>query len=98
MTREKFVSTYRDFLVATYPWARDLARLEKFMASVEVTLATSANTWNIDSECVRAAWRAIGGKGRPTYRALKALPSVNPLNGAEDDDGDAVGEMMGRNV
>jgi hypothetical protein len=73
MTKDTFLERYRMELVATYAWAADSARLERFMASVRATVCDGSNTWNHDGEAVRVAWRSIGGKGKPTLKALRAL-------------------------
>lgn len=73
MTKADFLREYRAAIIAAYPWAQDAAKLERFMQSVSATI-NGAATWNHDGEAVRAAWRAIGGKGRPTLKALRALP------------------------
>lgn len=78
MTKVSFLEAYRAALVATYPWAADVTRLNRFMASCVWTLEGPSATWNHDGEAVTAAWRAIGGKGRPTLKALRALPSSVP--------------------
>ena len=72
MTKQAFLAAYRAALVA-YPWAADAARLDKFMASVAATIEGPHATWNHDGDAVTAAWRAIGGKGKPTLKALRAL-------------------------
>lgn len=72
MNKQKFLTEYRAQLKATWPWAADEAKLDRFMASCEATL-NGANTWNHDGDTVKATWRAIGGKGKPTLKALRAL-------------------------
>ncbi len=74
VTRAAFLAAYREAL-AVYPWAADAARLARFLASCDATLSTDRATWNHDGDAVVAAWRAIGGKGRPTLKALRALPA-----------------------
>ena len=75
MTKERFLTLYRDELNKRYEWAQDEAKLNRFMASVRHTLdTTDAGTWNHEGEAVTAAWRAMGGKGKPTKKALRALP------------------------
>lgn len=69
---QKFLEEYRAQLIKTYTWAQDEAKLEKYMASVYGTL-TGANTWHHKGDAVTAAWRAIGGKGVPTLKALRGL-------------------------
>ena len=72
MTKQAFLAAYRD-AIAAYPWAADAAKLDKFMASVAATLEGPRATWNHAGDAVTAAWRAIGGKGKPTLKALRAL-------------------------
>lgn len=74
MNRKAFLAAYRADLWVRYVWAQDTAKLDRFMASAERTISTKATTWNHDSESVRAAWRRIGGKGKPSLKALRALP------------------------
>lgn len=73
MTKDAFVSEYRAALLANYAWAQDAEKLERFLATVRRTLDTGVAHWNKDGEAVVRAWRAIGGKGKPTYKALYAL-------------------------
>lgn len=72
MTRANFLEAYRAELLARYPWALDAHRLSKYMDSVTATL-NGAATWNNSGEALEAAWKKIGGKGKPTYKALRAL-------------------------
>lgn len=73
MTKTQFIERYRAELSQRYTWAQDTDKLARFMASVETTLRGPAATWNHDGEAVTAAWRAIGGKGKPALKALRAL-------------------------
>lgn len=73
MTRNSFLVAYRSELVARFAWAQDIERLDRFMASCETTISSSAATWNHDGEAVVAAWKSIGGKGKPTLKALRQL-------------------------
>lgn len=75
MNRTAFLTAYRAALLSRFAWAQDTAKLDKFMASVQTTVSTSAATWNHDGDAVTAAWRSIGGKGKPTLKALRALPA-----------------------
>lgn len=75
VTKNAFLAAYRTALVAAYPWAADVTRLNRFMASCVWTLEGPSATWNHDGEAVVSAWKSIGGKGRPTLKALRALPS-----------------------
>jgi hypothetical protein len=71
MTKEQFITIYRE-KVSALPWANDAEKLQRFMQSVENTIA-GACTWNHDGPSTVAAWREIGGKGKPTLKALRAL-------------------------
>jgi hypothetical protein len=72
MTRELFLTAYRKQLLHRYTWAADATKLDRFMQSVQETLS-GGNTWNHDGEAVTTAWKVIGGKGKPTKKALRAL-------------------------
>ncbi len=72
-TKQAFLDAYQRELLARYEWARDGAKLGRFMSAVEKTLTTSVNKWNNDGDAVTAAWRSIGMKGKPTYKALRSL-------------------------
>lgn len=72
MTRTAFLAAYRAHLVAMYPWTADANKLDRFMTGVEDTL-NGGHQWNHDGQAVTAAWREIGGKGKPTLKALRAL-------------------------
>jgi hypothetical protein len=76
MTKAQFMDAYREELVARYPWATDEAKLARLMGAVSETLHTDKAPWSKDGEAVIAAWRAIGGRGKPTYKALRALPAA----------------------
>jgi hypothetical protein len=73
MTRTAFLTAYRTELIARYSWAADVEKLDRFMNSCAETIGTARTTWNHDGEAVTAAWRSIGGKGKPTLKALRAL-------------------------
>lgn len=82
-TREAFLAVYRYALSDPengHPWARDLAKLENYMASVAATVSGERNSWNADGDLAFWAFREIGCKGRYTLEALRALPveSVTP--------------------
>jgi hypothetical protein len=44
------------------------------MGGVRDTITGVGNNWCKDGDAADAAWKAIGGKGKPTYKALRALP------------------------
>ena len=70
---DAFLAAYRRELQSLYPWARDEDKLANFLQSARTTLTTKASVWNHDGPAVAAAWRAVGGKGTPTLKALRAL-------------------------
>jgi hypothetical protein len=72
-SKRDFLEALRKEIRARYLWAADEVRLSKFMLSAEHTIYGVANTWNKDGDAATAAWRAIGGKGKPTYKALREL-------------------------
>ncbi len=73
MTQSAFLSAYEAELLARYEWPFIPGKLASFLASTEATL-NGASSWSHDGEAVTAAWKAIGGKGKPTLKALRALP------------------------
>lgn len=74
MTKAKFYETYRANLIQQRPWAQDAAKLARYMDGVKGTIETSRSTWNCSGDALQAAWKAIGGKGKVTLKALRALP------------------------
>lgn len=74
MSQASFLATYRDLLHARYTWAQNDSTLALFMISVQRTIEGPEKTWNHDGEVVTATWRVMGGKGKPTLKALRALP------------------------
>jgi hypothetical protein len=72
---QAFLRAYREALVARYDWAKDPMKLGIYMISVQRTLE-GENTWNHAGEAVTEAWRAIGGTGKPTRKALRAMPRM----------------------
>jgi hypothetical protein len=76
MTKTAFIAAYRAKLIDLYAWAQDATKLDRFMSSVASTIGfTLGGTapWNHEGAAVTAAWREIGGKGKPTLKALRAL-------------------------
>jgi hypothetical protein len=74
MTKTQLFSLYKERLHAEYLWAKDATRLNKYLDSFWQTITTEANTWNNDSFVLQAIWREQKLKGKPTYKALRALP------------------------
>lgn len=73
MTKEKFLTAYRDTILQSYDWAKDTAKLDRFMESVKQSITTKRSTWTCEGSAVSIAWRQIGGKGKVTLKALRAL-------------------------
>ena len=73
MTKTSFLIEYKKELTSSYSWAQDEAKLTRFLESCAQTINGPNNTWNHDGDCVTRAWKAIGGKGKPTLKALRAL-------------------------
>ena len=77
MTKTAFIAALTAALRDTYQWAHDPAKLDRFMQAVRSTLRMhegSTHGWCFSGSCTTVAWRAIGGKGKPTLKALIALP------------------------
>ena len=72
-TKAAFLHQYRSEIKHRYAWAQDAAKLDRFMGGVAETLRGPARVWACEGNAVSAAWQAIGGKGRPTLKALRAL-------------------------
>lgn len=75
-TKDAFLAAYRAKLTR-YAWAADAGKLDRFMVQVARTIRAadnSRNTWSPrGSAAAYAAWRALGGHGQMTLRALRAL-------------------------
>ena len=71
--RAEFLRRYEEELKVRFPWAQDKDKLARFMVAVEATLSGGATMWNHYGEAVTAVWKAMGNKGKPTLKALRAL-------------------------
>lgn len=78
MTKQAFLQLYRLMLAQDkephMQWAKDEAKLDRYMASVSATIHGEATSWNHDAPTALRAYRALGGKGKMTLKALRALP------------------------
>lgn len=75
-TRAAFLAAYRAALVAGCPWTVKPDVLERFMTTVAGAIAGSGISWSPSGQRFAVtAWRQIGGKGRLTLKALRALPA-----------------------
>ena len=72
MTRMSFIEQYTASLCRVYPWATDKVKLFKYLRSVVDTL-DGGNSWACDGACIQTAWQAIGGQGKVSLKALRAL-------------------------
>lgn len=70
-SKEQFLAAYEAYLLF-YPWTKDAEKLAKFLQSARDTL-NGALSWNHDGDAVNAAWKLVGGKGKPSLKALRAL-------------------------
>lgn len=78
-TREAFLAAYRKQL-ESMGWAAQPGALDRFMDNVERSLrGAEKGTWSPrNQQHALKAYRAIGGKGPITMKALLALPSTAP--------------------
>jgi hypothetical protein len=76
MTRAAFLQHYEALLESKYPWAVSPEKRASFMAKIIDTLDREkpGGPWNPDGPTTVDAWRAIGGRGKPSMKALRALP------------------------
>jgi len=91
MTREEFLKTYKTNLRHTFQWAKDPVKLGRYMESVVNTL-NGANSWMCDGEALRISWVSLGGKGKVTLKALRAL-KADGVTSEVKDGGDDNGEV-----
>ena len=73
MTKKEFLSLYREELPKRYPWAQDATKLDHFMKVVAETVRGTSSGWNWDGPVTTYVWKQLGGKGKPTLKALREL-------------------------
>lgn len=82
-TRQKFLTELRAAILERYSgpdktgldgWANNPDKLDAFLSVTLRTIEGEKNLVNLKGEAMTAAWRAVGGKGKPTYKGLRALP------------------------
>jgi hypothetical protein len=81
MTKTAFLAALRaamieaghSWLNAPVPETPGLTKLDRFVSRTAETIEGTANLVDIASPSFVQAWRAIGGKGKPTYKGLRAL-------------------------
>ena len=74
MTKTAFLAAYEAQLPKVHAWAMDPQRLENFMSAIRTYVRDNRRAWLWNSPSSQAAWRAIGCKGRISFKALCALP------------------------
>ena len=84
-TRQQFLTAYRAEIVRSCgPWAQDADDLNRFMVAVEKTLTMDAwerkGPWDHTGSLTKKTYRAIGGKGLMTLKALRALPNEDEVS------------------
>lgn len=72
-TKSMFFLEYDRALRNMYDWTQNETKMNKFMLSCHNTIHGTINSWNHDGDAVKAAWKIIGMKGRPTLKGLRAL-------------------------
>ncbi len=75
ITKNVFIEALMPAIMA-YPWSSDAVKVATFTAKLRETMNTGRNLVAIDGPAFVNAWRAIGGKGKPTYKGLRALPDA----------------------
>jgi len=66
--KQAFLEAYRRQLVATYAWAQDATKLERFMLEVRETIKSApTGAWAWDGPATTAAWLSIGGMRIPIH-------------------------------
>jgi hypothetical protein len=73
MTKANFLKAYEARIVASHAWAKDMTRLATFMRVASETLSGVSGSWDHRGGAAVEAWHDIGGKGKPTLKALRAL-------------------------
>lgn len=73
VTKNVLIDAYRNRLVMTYDWAADKQKLKQFVDRFSLT-AYGQRLTLLDSPVLQQVWADLGLKGKPTYRALHALP------------------------
>lgn len=74
MTKIALILEFSRQLHLRYEWAKDAQRLNVAMIRTLTEFRCGKKNTAIDGEAFRAAWKAIGCKGKPTYRAIFDLP------------------------
>src|SRR5205085_285001 len=81
-SKQQFLAALESEL-AKHEWTKDPERWAHGKAAILATLNGSRSC--ALSESWAAAWKAIGMKGKPTYKGIHALPEAAPAAEATDD-------------
>lgn len=71
--QQRFIDEYRKSLIKRYSWAKDEKRLEAFIESCKEALAGRRSMWGYQGSAVDDAYRAAGGTGRISMKAIQNL-------------------------
>lgn len=71
--QERYVNLYVDALSANFAWAQDETKLANARKTIVSCIEKKMNGWQIDGLAGMAAWRGIGGKGKPTFKVIHNL-------------------------
>jgi len=75
-TKAAFLAEYEKRIALNQEWARDAGRLERAMEKVRATITTDRAPWMASGPTLIEVWKRMGFKGRPTLKALRALPDA----------------------
>lgn len=79
-TKARFLEEYEKALVRLYAWAEERVKKDEFLAAARDAIyhPELPVAWHHGSPAARDAWRALGGRSRPTLQALRALAEGEP--------------------
>lgn len=81
-TKKQFLAAYREALAThadpLFAWAKDEAKLDRFMRSVEETITSQSARWNHDSPVARSVFCKLTSRPSREYSrtALRNLPEA----------------------
>ena len=80
LTKQNFLSAFKAAIKAKNPpWLADDVndvKLDNFMAVVYKTLTTKSIPWMWNTPLSFETWKSLGGKGKPTLKAMRAMPET----------------------
>lgn len=85
-TKNNFIAHYKRALIDTYEWARNPAKLDRFIEGACLTLNDDkCKRWNFQGGCTDMARKALGDKRSTSLKNLRAYDGVaNPATPAVD--------------